>query len=70
MHCPVRRAWRDVRVVVMSKLLLWVCVGLGGLLGSLIPLLWGSNDLLMMVIFSTAGSLLGIWVWYRWLRFT
>jgi len=54
----------------MAKLLLWVCIIIGGLIGSLTPRLWGSEDLLVSIIFSTAGSLVGIWAWFKWLRFT
>lgn len=53
----------------MSKLLLWVCVGVFGALFSGIPMLFGSNNLAASIVLSTIGSIVGIWVWYKWLRY-
>lgn len=53
----------------MPKLLLWICMGVGGAIGSLIPSLWGSADLLWPVVLSTAGGLAGIFVWYKLFRY-
>lgn len=53
----------------MAQLMLWLCIGIFGTIGSIIPWLMGSDGLLWPIILSTLGSLVGIWVWYRWLRF-
>ena len=53
----------------MAKLLLWICMGAGGTVGSLIPSLWGSTDLFWPVVLSTVGGLIGIWVWYKLFRY-
>ena len=53
----------------MSKLLLWVCIAVAGFIGSLLPGLWGSRDLLAPIAFSTLGSIAGIWFWYKYLRY-
>ena len=53
----------------MAKLLLWICMGVGGALGSLVPALWGSNDLFWSVSLSTVGGLAGIYVWYKLFRY-
>jgi hypothetical protein len=53
----------------MNKLLLWICIGVGGTVGSLLPLIWGSQDLTVAIILSTIGSIVGILVWYRLFRY-
>ncbi len=53
----------------MAKLLLWICMGVGGTVGSLLPSLWGSSDLMWSVMLSTVGGIVGIWVWYKLFRY-
>ena len=53
----------------MAKLLLWICIGVGGVLGTVIPMLFGSQDLMWPIVLSTIGSIVGIWFWYKYLRF-
>ncbi len=54
----------------MSKFLLWICIGVFGGVFSLLPMLWGSSDIFLITILSTVGGIVGIWVWYRWFRYT
>lgn len=54
----------------MSKMLLWICVGIGGTAGAFLPALWRSESTLQAVFFSTLGSVVGIWFWYRYLRYS
>lgn len=44
-------------------------MGIGGTVGSFLPMLWGSSDLLWPIVLSTVGGLLGIWAWYKLFRF-
>jgi len=45
---------------------MWFCIGIGSLLGSLIPTLWGANPFsISSTVFSGLGGLLGIWFAYR-----
>ena len=53
----------------MAKLLLWIAIGVGGTLGALVPTLFGSQDMAWAIVFSTLGSIVGIWFWYKFLRF-
>ena len=49
--------------------LYYVGAGIGGALGSFLPLLWGAGELsLWSIILSGLGGLLGIWVVYRLAR--
>ena len=44
-------------------------MGVGGTIGSFLPVLWGSGDLMWPVFLSTIGGLVGIWVWYKLFRY-
>lgn len=54
----------------MAKLLLWICIGVGGTLASLLPMLWGSQDFMTAALLSVVGSLLGIVAWYKLFRYS
>jgi hypothetical protein len=51
----------------MDKKILWLCVSVGGVVGSFVPYLWGDTSLLSVsgVIFSAVGGFLGIWVGFK-----
>lgn len=53
----------------MAKLLLWICMGVGGAIGSITPSLWGSDDLFLSVALSTVGGLAGIYIWFKFFRY-
>lgn len=44
-------------------------MGVGGTVGSLVPSLWGSTDMLWPVVLSTVGGLIGIFVWFKLFRY-
>lgn len=50
--------------------MLWVCIGVCGTIGGLIPLLWGSDDMFVSILLSTVGGIVGIWIWYKLFRFS
>jgi hypothetical protein len=52
----------------MSKMLLWICMTLGGVIGGFLPMLWGSQDMMLSILFSTIGGIVGIWVWFKFFR--
>jgi hypothetical protein len=46
----------------MNKGLMWICVGVGGLIGSYIPVLFGQSSLGgWSILGGTIGSFAGIW---------
>jgi hypothetical protein len=49
------------------RTLIFIGIFIGGYVGAYIPALWGESGLLSMssIIFSTLGSLVGIWAGYK-----
>ena len=52
---------------MQASTLVWIGVGIGSTIGSLIPMLWGDNNFLSFssMLCSAAGAFAGIWVGYR-----
>jgi len=49
------------------KTLVWIGLGVGSTVGSLIPALWGGNALVSIssIFFSGVGSIVGIWAGWK-----
>jgi len=56
-----------VRIFSMdSKKLIWLGMGVGSLIGSFLPSLWGSGVFsFSSVIFTAVGGILGIWAAFK-----
>ncbi len=49
-----------------QKSLIWIGLFLGSTIGSFIPLLWGAGMFsFSSILFSTAGSIAGIWLGWK-----
>ena len=52
-----------------SKKVIWLGMGVGSTIGSVIPLLWGGSELSMSSIFLSAfGGAVGIWLAFKLTR--
>jgi hypothetical protein len=50
----------------MNKGLMWICITIGGIVGSYIPVLWHAGYFSMTsIIFGGLGSLAGVWAAYK-----
>lgn len=49
------------------KTLIWIGMGIGSTVGSLIPALWGDAALISLssILLSAAGGILGIWAGFK-----
>ncbi|MBU6321668.1 MAG: hypothetical protein KGI78_03015 [Patescibacteria group bacterium] len=52
-----------------GKSLVWMGVFIGGFAGGLLPLLWGGG-LMAYTLWSSIGSVLGIWLAFKFARST
>jgi uncharacterized membrane protein YeaQ/YmgE (transglycosylase-associated protein family) len=52
-----------------DKIILYIAIAIGGFAGTYIPTLFGIDALSGWSLFwSTVGSIVGIWVWAKFLR--
>jgi hypothetical protein len=49
------------------KTLIWIGLGIGSTVGSVIPALWGSSAIFSMssIILSAVGGIIGIWAGWK-----
>ena len=46
--------------------LIWIFIGLGGFIGSLVPMIFGASyTSLIGIVTGTIGSIIGIWLYKR-----
>jgi hypothetical protein len=49
-----------------SKKIIWLGMGVGGFLGSFVPVLWGGSEFsFASIIFSAIGGFAGIWLGFK-----
>ena len=50
----------------MDKRVIWLCVGLGSIVGSVVPEAWGGSSLGgMSLLFGVIGGFAGLWLGVR-----
>lgn len=57
----------DIIYTMSRKTLVWIGLGVGSTVGSLIPALWGGSALISIssIFFSGVGGILGIWAGWK-----
>ncbi|KKU78759.1 MAG: hypothetical protein UY04_C0027G0005 [Parcubacteria group bacterium GW2011_GWA2_47_7] len=54
----------------MDTKLIWLGLFVGSLVGSFVPLLWGGSTFSMTSVFTSAGgSIIGVWLAFRFTRY-
>jgi hypothetical protein len=50
----------------MERRVIWLCASVGGIIGSLVPSLWGASDMsLTSIMFGLVGAVAGVMVGAR-----